>query len=166
MGSAPADPRATSRGGPRSPSKAMTSQRSGPRTGGTRWRGRSRCGCLVSLALLGHERPQLLAGLEDRYRTRSDLDRLPGAWIPRHACLPMPDLEGAKSSDLDVPLLPKGLFDRIEEQVDYSRTVLLGNQRARCLGHCCSYLLDEICLGHESPGRQESRTVSRACRLC
>src|SRR5512145_303819 len=46
--------------------------------------------------LVGYEVSQFLAGLEDRHRPGSHLDRVPGARIARHPGLPLPDLERAE----------------------------------------------------------------------
>src|SRR5207245_8421543 len=68
-----------------------------------------------ALARLGHHRPQLLAGLEDRHWTRRHLDRVAGAWIARHPSLALADLERAKSANLNVMLLCEGRFHRVEK---------------------------------------------------
>src|SRR5690242_3574928 len=73
-----------------------------------------RSGC-DALACLGHHRPQLLAGLEDRYRTRRHFDRVTGAWVARHPSLALADLERAKSANFNVMLLCECRFDRVEK---------------------------------------------------
>jgi hypothetical protein len=75
--------------------------------------------------LVGHERPQLLAGLEDRDGTCGNFDRLTGAWIARHPGLPPSDLEGAETPHFDIVLLFEGTLDRVEEGIDDPSTVFL-----------------------------------------
>src|SRR4030095_789602 len=83
----------------------------------------------LGLTLIRNQRPQLFAGLEDGNRTRSDFDRIAGAGIARHAGLPPADLEGAESAHLDVVLPLERVLDGLEESIDDSGAVLLGDHR-------------------------------------
>src|SRR3989442_11609106 len=57
-----------------------------------------------AFARLRHHSAQLLAGLEDRHRSRGNFHRVAGARIARHASLALADLERAKSPHLNVML--------------------------------------------------------------
>src|SRR6185503_5354742 len=115
----------------------------------------------LGLALVGHERPQLLAGLEDWYRARGHFHRIAGARVPRHAGLAAANLEGAEAPNLDVVLILERVLDRLEERVNYPGAVLLGDHRSRGLGDRGGYLFDEIGLGHASPRRFAGSGASR-----
>ena len=58
-------------------------------------------------------------------------NRIAGAWIPRHASLPAADLECAEAAYLYVVLILKCFLDRVQERVDHSRAIFLGNHGAR-----------------------------------
>src|SRR5207245_10190683 len=68
-----------------------------------------------ALARLGYHRPQLLAALEDRHRTRRDFDRVARARIARHPTLALTDLERAKSANFNVMLLCECGLDCVEK---------------------------------------------------
>src|SRR5216117_1287100 len=88
-----------------------------------------------ALAGLRHHGPQLLAGLEDRHRSRSNFHRITGARIARHTSLALADLERAKSANLNVMLLRQRRFDRVEKGVNHARAVLFGNEGTRSEEH-------------------------------
>src|SRR5207245_1240053 len=113
---------------------------------------RSASGC-DALARLRHHRPQLLAGLEDRHRTRGDLHGISGARITGHARLALPDLERAKSANLNVMLLGERRLDGVEKGVDDPSAVLLGNQGTGSTCDLCGDLLDQVGLRHPSPSK-------------
>src|SRR5690606_25464448 len=97
---------------------------------------------------IGDHRAQLLARLEDRGGPRPNLYGTASARVTRHARLAMPDLECAEATDFDVSLLLKCFLDCIEEGIDDSGAVLLGNERAGRSGDLLSYALDEVGFGH------------------
>src|SRR6478609_8482017 len=101
-------------------------------------------------------RAKLLRGLEHRHGTRRHLDGRSGAWVPRHARLAMADLERAESTNLDVLLLLKRFLDRVEERVDDTGAILLGDHRPGRAGNLGGYTLDQIGFRHgrASKGRQ------------
>src|SRR5688572_24789980 len=104
----------------------------------------------------GDKRSQLLGWLEHRNWSGGNLNRRARAWIARHACLSIADLEGAESSDLDVLLGLKRFLDRLEKSIHDASAVLLGYHRpggARNLGRDT---LDEVGFGHEKL-RMEAR---------
>src|SRR6476469_5175317 len=73
----------------------------------------------LRLSLICDQRPQLLAGLEHRHRTRGHLHRIAGARVPGHARLAPADLEGPEAADLAVVLLLEGVLDRLEDSVPH-----------------------------------------------
>src|SRR5690242_21792129 len=107
----------------------------------------------LGLTLVRNQRPQLLAGLEHRDRTRGHFDRIAGARVASHAGLAAADLEGPETADLDVVLLLEGVLDRLEERVHIPRAIFLGDHRTSALGIRGGYLFDEIVRGHRSPRR-------------
>ena len=80
---------------------------------------------------------------------RRYLDRRTGPWIPRHACLAVPDLEGAEAANLDVLLFLQRLLDGVQERINHPGTVLLRNHRTGRAGNLGGYSLDQISFRHE-----------------
>src|SRR3989442_15958007 len=78
------------------------------------------------LARLGHHGTQLLAGLEDRHRTRGNFDRVSGARVAGHSRLALADLERPKPAYLNVMLLGQRRFHVVQERVNAAGEVLLG----------------------------------------
>ena len=69
--------------------------------------------------------------------------------IARHARLPVADLEGAETTDFDVLLLLERLLDGVEERINHTRAVLLGDHRTSGAGNLGGYTLDQIGFRHE-----------------
>src|SRR4029079_3856431 len=93
-------------------------------------------------------RAQLLRRLEHRHRARRDLDGRSSAWVPRHARLPVADLERTETAHLDVLLFLERFLDRIEERVDDAGAILLGDHRPGRAGNLGGYTLDQIGFRH------------------
>src|SRR5437773_12511875 len=74
---------------------------------------------------------QLLAGLEDRHRTRGDFYRIAGPRVARHARLALPDLERPKPANLNVMLFGEGGFHGVEERIDDAGAVFLRSEERR-----------------------------------
>src|SRR5882762_8650969 len=104
-----------------------------------------------AFARLRHHGAQLLAGLEDRHRSRGNFHRVTGTWIARHASLALANLERAKPANLNVMLLGQRRFDRVEEGVNYAGAVLFGNQGTGGASDLCGDLFDQVGLRHPSP---------------
>src|SRR5712692_5994002 len=103
------------------------------------------------LARLGHHGTQLLAGLEDRHWTGGHFDRVSGARVAGHTRLPLPDLERAKPTYLNVMLLGQCRLHGVQERVNDAGAVLLGDEGTGGSCDLCGDLLDQIGLRHPSP---------------
>src|SRR5579884_461504 len=77
----------------------------------------------------GDHGAQLLRRLEDRDRTRGNLDGRTSSGIPRHARLAMANLERAEAAHFDVLLPLEGFLDRLEERVDHPSAIFLRDHR-------------------------------------
>src|SRR5436305_8535257 len=78
----------------------------------------------VAFLHAGYHRAKLLRWLEDRDGPRGDLDRRTSAWVTRHPCLAMSNLEGAETAHFDVFLILQRFFDGLEKGIDDARAVL------------------------------------------
>src|SRR5438045_2966964 len=77
----------------------------------------------------GDHRAQLLRGFEHGNWTSRDFYWRTGPGVTGHPRLAVPDLEGAKAANLNVLLGLQRFLDRVEEGIDDSRAVLLGDHR-------------------------------------
>src|SRR6266513_3760604 len=102
-------------------------------------------------ARVGHHRPQLLAGLEDRNGTRGNFDGITSSRVTRHARLPLADLKGPKPAYLNVMLLSQRGSDGVEKRVDDARTVLFRNEGTSGASDLRGDFFDQIGLRHWAP---------------
>src|SRR5688500_5526237 len=94
-------------------------------------------------------RTQLFGGLEDRNGTSRNLDRRTSTRVTSHASLPVPDLERAETTHLDVLLLLQRLLNGVKERIDHACAVLFRDHRTCGAGDLSRDALNQVGFGHE-----------------